>query len=184
MVKTCWAVVAFFALGAVGEAVAESKPDSVIYTAPEGWRFVMLGPASEDAMRKIMEALHVLQRGGDWEGVGKLYELMLEEEGFWLTCELELNGCKVEIWRDSQAVVALRCGGEIRSVAVVASLDGYQTVVHDNRRRPFVVSERSVYAYQSREPRVYLKFPKSFHSWEVASFGFAGVKTRDCSGQN
>lgn len=161
--------------------VEGSEPEPLAFSSSEGWRLVILGPAKREALESVLKAVCLIREDSDRNDIAKLYKPMLvEEDGFRLTCEFELNGCKVEIWRDSHAVVKLRSSRELRSVAFVASVDGLQTTIHDNRRIPFVVSERGVHAYEGRGQRVYLKCPVSFSRREAESVALVGVNTKGC----
>ncbi len=149
-----------------------------VFEGPQGWRIALVGFMNEHQARRIARAVEILQEGGDWPGAGQLVKLEVREGGEWVACEvLHLNGCRLEIWKDTRLIITLNSGDEVKSLAILASVDGLQTQILDNRKCPFVVAEKSVYGRRG-PPQLHIKMEGPVKPEEVESIRLEGVVAR------
>jgi hypothetical protein len=171
-------MVALLVITAPQPAAGGKKLKAPVFEGPEGWRIALVGFINKERARKIAHGIEILQQGGDWPGAGKLVKLEVKEGGEWVTCEvMDFAGCKLEIWKDTRLIITLKSGKQVRSLAIVASVDARQTELLDNRVRPFVVTETSVYGRRGA-PQLDFKMEAPVKPEEVKSIRFEGIVAR------
>ena len=163
---------------AVGIAASNAQAEKLkapTYTDSNGWRIALVGFVNAERAKKIAEGMEILQQDGDWPDAGKLVKIEAREGGEWAICEvLDLGDCRLEIWKNTKMIVTLKSGHEVESMAIVATADGMQTVLLDNRVVPFVVTEKAVHGRRG-PPQLHVKLDGQVKPESVQSIRFEGI---------
>jgi hypothetical protein len=150
-------------VGAAVTAVA-LLTQPLVYHSAGGWR-ARITPLKREVVTTWLELVQDDPRSECYGG-GKTFEVIdAYPHGVWLSCDVRPEGRRVEIWRETHAVLYLTEGQRLESVQIIASPDPCGRQVLDNTVRPFVVTER-IHGYDD-SARLYLRFAEPVEYDEI-----------------
>jgi hypothetical protein len=125
-----------------------------------------MGYVRREVVEKTVENLHRTQCAGG----GLIFKQIAESEpGSWAGVNVTLRGEVLQVWGDTQVIVRLRDGRQLRSRRIMADLDPCGRQILDNSLVPFVVTDR-LHGYNGAV-MLYVEFSEPVPWDQVESFG-------------
>jgi len=138
---------------------------SLIFTSPDGWSATLGPPVNMEIVSVTLAHLDE----GRCAGGGATFRFMHDDQtGFWVCCEVTLNGRTFEVTRRTEVVVHLTDGTIERSTSIMASPDPCAMRMLHNWLDDFTV-DNTVHGYAGRA-MLFLRFAREFHSSDVADW--------------
>jgi len=124
-----------------------------------------MGYVRREVVEKTAENLDRTQCAGG----GLILRQKVANAGFWAAVNVTLRGASLQVWGDTQVIIRLRDGRQLRSRRIMAALDPCERQILDNSRVPFVVTDR-LHGYGGTV-RLYVEFSEPVPWDQVESFG-------------
>jgi len=141
----------------------ETDTSKFVFMAPEGWKAKLTGE-----YRQEIAALYAENKPDD--DSFKYQELRARDDsGFWIKCDLAMNGERFEVYRETKAKILLRTGDMLESTVIVALADPQERLMLNNGLQPFLVHDRLAGA-KPNLVRLYFRFSESFEPGDLVAW--------------
>jgi hypothetical protein len=156
---------------AVSSSYSLERPGSLdqplIFTAPQGWK-ARLTTLDRQIVRVWVTYVKEDPSAACYGG-GETFQIIYNDpQGFWLACDVRLEGQTFEVWRETSAWLRLADGQVLYSSRILASADPCGFTLLDNQRWPFVVTQ-NVHGY-NKTVRLYVRFSEEFDLSQVVNW--------------